>query len=349
MRLKFLTKRDNEIPLYFGNNDNFILNIESQLVYKTTDFKNKIWEIGGVSGKALMDGFYCVVFANENEIAFVDRMTGEVIDIENYSLIQADETRDGELSSRLLCFRTVEKIDDLELKDVGFLNLKEDYFEIIKEKFAFETIVAHGENFIVKQKDKIIYFDSKLSDEICCFSLTELPLVIKSKNALVEILGIYSNTLWLHFKGLQLIGLDLNKSEIKFNSCDVLLGGETFGNNFLDKENGLIKILANNIYREFDLHHLIITKNTEIKQDFYISNSTHIIGDDNLYFTARLEKGFTNIFGVFDTVKCEILIYKKVDFTIATNSIYSSLYASKSCIAVLDKENSLYIYLKEIQ
>jgi len=141
MRLRQIAENKNETPLYLSNKGNYILNIETQTVYKTMDFESKEWEIEGVNGRVLLDGNYNVLFANDNQIVFVDNEKGEILDVENCTLINVEETTEGNLSQKLLCYKNSQKLNGKRVKDVGYLDLQLDEFKLIKEKIEFNEIL----------------------------------------------------------------------------------------------------------------------------------------------------------------------------------------------------------------
>jgi len=318
------------------------------------DFESKEWEIEGVNGRVLLDGNYNVLFANDNQIVFVDNEKGEILDVENCTLINVEETTEGNLSQKLLCYKNSQKLNGKRVKDVGYLDLHLDEFKLIKEKIEFHEILPTKNGFIIRRQNNLYGYDSELKN-----LLWELPSELLSKYAndlediispkIKTILGIYKNLLWIHISGLQLIGIDIEAGKVKHYIKDVLLGGESFGNNFLDKENGLIKIFAKNEYKEFDLHHLTTTKECKInlEEEFMVRTSTFYNTDSNLYFSAYYGESFPNVFGVFNTEECKIVCLEHMNSNGTGNALFSSPLANDKFIVLRDNKNILHVFCKK--
>ena len=354
MKLELITKIENSTPLYVGKEGSYVLNIDKQSVYKTIDFKVKAWEIEGLNGKVYIDGDYVVLFANDRSIAFVDHDRGEILDIEDCSLIEAKETTEGVLFHKILVYKNSQRIDGKRVRDVGYLNLKEDEFQIIKEKFEFNNIISTTNGFIVKRKHDFIRFDSMLENENWKFSMSKLEkhqnhwgdyLLSKVKN----ILGIYKNVLWVHVSGLRLIGIDVESGEMIHNIKGVLLGGEDNGNNMLDKESGILRIFAQNIYREYDLHHLTIIKDYKIdlEKELVIRDATFYNDDKYVYFSAYYDEAFPNTIGVFDSEVCQIVCMDIMESNDSSNAFFNAPLANDDFVVIRDNNNTLLVYSKE--
>lgn len=235
-------------------------------------------------------------------------------------------------------------------KELSYIYDFEQDKKVLEVDFRIGDDIFENKIYFTRSND-LISFGIEEKAILWQFSLSSLPpykdIWGKEKPAeVIQILGIYENVLWVHIAGFRLIGLDVKNGELLHNFENVLIGG--YGNNFLDEETGVIKILGNTYYGEFCLSTLSLIREEKIRCSGKIKvREAHLIkGDKNLYFCGyHNESLHPNAFGIFDTEKSEIIWYETTKDDLGY--FYNPPQASEKLLAILDDKQNLLIYERD--
>jgi hypothetical protein len=225
-----------------------------------------------------------------------------------------------------------------------------------------------GELLICKKKIVKEVYIAAISltsgSELWQFSLSSLPpyevYEEQHPSKLSHIIGVYDNLLWVDIGGWRLIAIDLITGELMHQTdpLPVLLGMErkershfTYSRIHLDKENGLLKILAHRYYMEFNLS----TLKAILKKDFgaiwpeswRITRSIFYQSEPSkLFFCGHYKSTVMtpNAFGIFDTEKAEVIWFEtqKDDA-----GFIEPPQVNDKMLAIRDSNSNLLIYDRE--
>jgi predicted Rdx family selenoprotein len=215
-----------------------------------------------------------------------------------------------------------------------------------------------------KITDKEVYIAAislAFGSELWQFSLSSLPPYEvygeQHPSELSHIIGLYNNLLWVDIGGWRLIAIDIITGELihQMDPLPVLLGMEreersyfTYSRIHLDKENGLLKILANRYYVEFNLNSLKAT----LKKDFgakwseswSITRCTFYQSEPSKLFFCGHYKSIAmtpNAFGIFDIEKAEIIWFETQK---GDAGFIEPPQVNDKILAVRDSNSNLLIY-----
>jgi len=158
-----------------------------------------------------------------------------------------------------------------------------------------------------------------------------------------QMIGIYNDLVWLYLNTYELVAISLNSGKLIHRIEKIFKGT---GDIHLDIEKGVLKILAEHKYAEFDLVTLTLTEET-IDKSYFFRSCSFYPQDDNLYFCGIFnfpQEHKPNSFGVFNTLD------KKMTWLSKPNEKWGKFYnppqANKFNLAILDDNNNLIILNK---
>ena len=165
---------------------------------------------------------------------------------------------------------------------------------------------------------------------------------------LIKIFGIVDNVLWLWCEDYYFIGVDVSSGSIKkvWEVFDGVYERKSFLYNFpyFDKEEGKVYYLERSTYIEIDLRGLttkVLWEDKDLKLDIIGPYFTK----DMVYFSGAIRPSvFSNIIGVFDRKKMQVVWQDKIQLTSG-----DSLWTPRFCddkFYVQDSGYTLHIYEK---
>ena len=155
-----------------------------------------------------------------------------------------------------------------------------------------------------------------------------------------QVVGIYNDLIWIYLNIYELQAISIKSGKLIHRIEKIFKGT---GDIHLDSEKGVMKILVEHRYFEFDLVTLKITELT-IDKSYFIRSCNFYSQDDNLYFCGIFnypQEHKPNSFGIFNTVE------KKITWLEKPNEKWGEFYnppqANKFNLAILDDKNNLII------
>lgn len=159
---------------------------------------------------------------------------------------------------------------------------------------------------------------------------------------LLQYYGVYNNILWLQLNGDRLLGLNVDTGE-QVHLIDNVSKG--VGDNYLDVNLGIIKILAGHYYYEFDLNTLVTSKKILLdpEEKWFIRSCTFYKNDTNIYFCGHFDNWErTNAFGIYDSER-NAIVWHQINGEHGVN-YYNPPQANSNVFGILDNKGLLTLF-----